>query len=142
MIIDTSVLLAGFIRGQRMHASCRALLSSGQRLVVSPLVLAELDYLAARIAGIDAQLAILGELSAGAYELASFDRIDLIRARALVERYRDLPLGLTDASLVVLAHRYGTDKVATLDRRHFHVVQSLSGRPFVVVPDDSSTMQG
>jgi len=31
-----------------------------------------------------------------------------------VERYRDLPIGLADASLVVLADRYGTDIIGTL----------------------------
>ncbi|WP_420443615.1 type II toxin-antitoxin system VapC family toxin [Candidatus Poriferisodalis sp.] len=136
MIVDTSVLLAAFIRGQRMHERCKQLLLSRQQLVISPLVLAEVDYLAAQLAGADAELAVLSELASGAYELASFDRIDLVRARAVVERYRDLRLGLTDASLVVLAHRYETDGIATLDERHFRVVRSLAGRPFEVLPAD------
>ncbi|WP_419553114.1 type II toxin-antitoxin system VapC family toxin [Candidatus Poriferisodalis sp.] len=121
-----------------MHEPCKRLLMSNRRLVISPLVLAEVDYLAAKIVGIDAELAMLSELSAGAYELASLDRVDLIRTRAVVERYRDLPLGLTDASLVVLAHRYETDSIATLDERHFRVVQSLKGRPFAILPADRS----
>ena len=39
MIVDTSVLLAAFIRGQRMHERCKQLLLSRQQLVISPLVL-------------------------------------------------------------------------------------------------------
>ncbi|WP_423922658.1 hypothetical protein [Candidatus Poriferisodalis sp.] len=70
--------------------------------------------------------------------MASFDRVDLIRARAVAERYRDLLLVLTDASLVVLAHRYETESIATLDERHFGVVQSLKGRPFTILPADRS----
>ncbi len=141
MIVDTSVLLAALIRGQRMHTACQALLSSDRPLVISPLVLAEIDYLAARIAGVDAELGVLAELASGPYELASFNRVDLIRAQALVERYRDLRLGLTDASLIVLAHRYGTNDIATLDERHFRVVQSLTGRPFTLLPADQATTQ-
>ena len=141
MIVDTSVLLAALIRGQRMHTACQALLSSHRPLVISPLVLAEIDYLAARIAGVDAELGVLAELASGPYELASFDRVDLIRAQALVERYRDLRLGLTDASLIVLAHRYGTNDIATLDEWHFRVVQSLTGRPFTLLPADQATTQ-
>ena len=139
MIVDTNVLLAALIRGQRMHNACQALLASDQPRVISPLVLAEVDYFAARVAGVDAELGILAELASGPYELASFGRVDLIRAQALVERYRDLHLGLTHASLIVLAHRYGTNDIATLAERHFRVVRSLTGHPFTLLPADEAT---
>ena len=137
MIVDTSLLLAAFVPDQRMHEACARALASARPRVMSPLVLAELDYLTARLAGVDAELTVLSELCSGAYELATFGLDDLARARAVVERYRDLPLGLTDASLVVLADRYGTDTIGSLDERHFRVVQSLSGRPFRVLPADA-----
>ena len=136
MIVDTSVLLAAFVSDQRMHEACARTLAEAGALVISPFVLAELDYLTARIAGVDAEVVVLEEISSGAYELAAFDAVDLVRARALIERYRDLPLGLTDASLVVLADKHGLDTVATLDERHFRVVQSLSGKPFRLLPAD------
>ena len=122
-----------------MHDACARALVANRPLVVSPLVLAELDYLTTRIAGVDAELSLLAELVSGAYELASFGVDDLIRARAVVERYRDLQLGLTDASLVVLADRYGIDTIGTLDQRHFRVVQSLSGRPWRILPADADS---
>lgn len=138
MIVDTGVLLAAFISGQSMHAACRKVLSTSRPLVISPLVLAETDYLTRRIAGVDAELEILAELASGPYELASFDRIDLGRAQGVAARYRDLRLGLTDASLIVLAHRYDTHNIATLDEQHFRIVQSLTGRPFTLLPADRS----
>jgi len=141
VIVDTSVLLAALVPDQRNHGACARTLAQGDSLVVSPLVLAEVDYFAERIAGVDAELSILAELASGPYEIASFDRVDLIRAQALVERYRDLRLGLTDASLIVLAHRYGTNEIATLDERHFRVVQSLTGRPFTLLPTDEVSTQ-
>lgn len=134
MIVDTSLLLAAFVPDQRRHAECAQVLRTVRPLVLSPLVLAELDYLTARIAGVDAELTLLAELSSGAYELASFGLDDMALARTVVERYRDLPLGLTDASLVVLADRYDTDAIGTLDERHFRVVRSLSGRPLRILP--------
>lgn len=136
MIVDTSVLLAAFVPDQRMHESCAQTLAEARPLVISPFVLAELDYLTARIAGVDAELAVLDEISSGAYELAAFDAVDLVRAHAVIERYRDLPLGLTDASLVVLADKYDEVAIATLDERHFRVVQSLRGKPFRILPAD------
>lgn len=137
MIVDTSVLLAAFVPDQRMHEACARTLAASRPLVTSPFVLAELDYLTARIAGVDAELAVLEEMSSGAYEIAAFDAVDLVRARTIVERYRDLPLGLTDASLVVLADKYDEDAIATLDERHFRVVQSLRGNPFRILPADT-----
>ena len=139
MIVDTSVLLAAFVADQRHHEACARVLSEARTLVVSPLVVAELDYLAARIAGVDAELTLLAELCSGAYELAPLGVEDLDRAREVVKRYRDLALGLTDASLVVLADRYGTDTIATLDERHFRVTQSLSGHPLCILPADTNT---
>lgn len=55
-------------------------------------------------------------------------------AGEVIERYRDLGIGLADASLVVLADRYRTDRVLTLDRRHFGVLSTSAGRPFVMLP--------
>ncbi|MFK4146668.1 hypothetical protein [Streptomyces sp. NPDC004065] len=42
---------------------------------------------------------------------------------ATVLRYADFPLGGVDASVIAVAERFGVDRVATLDRRHFSVVK-------------------
>jgi predicted nucleic acid-binding protein len=97
-------------------------------------VLAELDRLLATRRGVDAELAALRELSGGAWELAAFGATDLTAARQVVERYRDQEIGLADASLVVLAARHRTNRLLTLDRRHFGVVRTSAGKPFVLVP--------
>jgi predicted nucleic acid-binding protein len=39
-------------------------------------------------------------------------------------RYKDLPLGFVDASLIVLAERHQIKRILTLDRRHFNLLQS------------------
>ena len=52
----------------------------------------------------------------------------------VIERYRDQDIGVTDASLVVLARRYETRRILTLDRRHFEVLRPLNGGRFQVVP--------
>ncbi len=38
-------------------------------------------------------------------------------------RYQGVPLGLVDASLVALAERYQIQRILTLDRRHFSLIQ-------------------
>lgn len=52
----------------------------------------------------------------------------------IVDRYHDQCIGLTDASLVVLAERFRTRRLLTLDRRHFAVVRPLSGGAFELLP--------
>ncbi|WP_420637934.1 PIN domain-containing protein [Candidatus Poriferisocius sp.] len=142
MILDTSFLLSAFVPDQTHHHACARILASRRPLVVSPFVLAELDYLTAKLAGSDAQSRLLRELSSGAYEIAVFDQSDLLQSSRIVERYQDQQIGLADASLILLADRYGTDTIATLDQRHFRVVRSLDGRPFTILPSDAQASQG
>jgi len=101
---------------------------------VSPYVLAELDCLMATRRGVEAELAVLAELAGGAWELPAFDAEDVRSATKVIDRYRDLEVGLADASLVVLADRYRSARILTLDRRHFGVMCTGRGKPFVVLP--------
>ena len=135
MIVDTSALLAYFDRHEPDHAAVAEVLEgSTEPLVVSPYVVAETDYLVATRHGTDAELAALAELAGGAWDLPSFEAADLAAARELIERYADQSIGVADASLVVLAARYRTKTIVTLDRRHFEVVRPLAGGRFTVLP--------
>lgn len=135
MIADTSGLLAFFNSAEPAHARVRAVIeASDEPLVVSPFVVAELDYLLATRLGVAAELAVLRELSSGAYDLAALDGRDLAACGDIVEKYADQEIGVTDASLVVLARRYDTRTVLTLDRRHFEVLRPAQGRRFALVP--------
>jgi len=102
---------------------------------VSPYVVAELDYLLATRRGVQAELAALTELSGGAWELPTMEVADLREAGTVIDRYRDQDIGVADASLVALAHRFRTDRLLTLDRRHFRVIRTTAGRPFAILPE-------
>lgn len=105
-------------------------------LILSPFVLAELDYLISTRAGPQAELKILGDVAAGIYTLAEFDRVDVGQAAEVVERYKDMRIGLTDASLVILAAKYGTTRLLTLDEKHFRAIRPLGGNAFTILPAD------
>ena len=128
---DTSGLLAYFKRDEPQHAAVNAIIeAAGEPLVVSPFVVAELDYLVGTRLGVDAELEVLRELSRGAYDLPTLTAADLAACTAVIDKYRDQSIGVTDASLVVLAKRYGTRDILTLDRRHFDVLRPLTGGRF------------
>ncbi len=50
------------------------------------------------------------------------------------DAYRDQAIGVADASIVVLADRYRTKELLTLDHRHFGVLRPLTGGRFKLVP--------
>ena len=132
---DRSGLLALFNRREPAHGAVTAAISGElEAVVVSPYVVAEVDYLAVPRLGTHAEPAILQELASGAYELAAVSATDMSRAAGVVHRYQDQNVGVTDASLVVLAERYGTRTILTLDRRRFGVLRPLSGGRFRIVP--------
>jgi uncharacterized protein len=135
IVVDTSALYAGFVEREAAHTRVAAATSAEQPpFVLSPFVLAELGYLLTSRGGVARELAALRSVAAGAFELASLDLAELAAATDLIERYRDLGIGLTDASLVVLAERYGTRRILTLDRRRFGALRTSGGEPFELVP--------
>ena len=135
IIADTSGLIAFFSESGPQHAAVAGWVDANDPvMVVSPYVVAEVDYLVATRKGVDAELAVLAELSGGAYELATTDAEDMAAATRVVERYRDLGIGVADASLAVLAQRYRTRTILTLDRKHFTVMRPLDGGVFKIVP--------
>lgn len=134
IIADTSGLLALFNRRERTHEQVRKAITEDDLLVVSPYVVAELDYLLATSLGIDDELMVLEELAGGAYELAQINADDVGEAARVIRRYSDQDIGITDASLAVLARRYGTRTILTLDRRHFGVIRPLDGGRFKLIP--------
>jgi uncharacterized protein len=102
--------------------------------VVSAFVAAEADYLILSRLDVDAQAAFVEDL-ASAYRLDSLDEGGLVMAAEICRQYRDLELGLADASLVVPAEKWSTRMIATLDHRDFRVVTSTDGRAFELLPE-------
>ena len=137
ILLDTSGLLANYDRHDPHHAEVARILARPERRILSPFVLAELDYLVGRIAGQPAELVVLEDVARGAYHLHPFTAADVALARAIIERYSDLHLGLADASIVVLAEGYQCHDILTLDERLFRAVLALDGEPFRILPSDA-----
>jgi len=66
--------------------------------------------------------------------LPTIDAADLAKFLPVIQRYADHAIGVADASNVLLADRYRTVTIATLDRRHFSLLQPLNGGYFAIVP--------
>jgi predicted nucleic acid-binding protein len=136
ILLDTSGLLAALDTAQRHHEeSAASLLEAKPPLLLSPFVLAELDYLLARHVGEAARMKLLAEVGRGAYQLQPFTAPDVEQARAIIERHADLGSSLADASIAVLAAAHKTRDLLTLDERRFRVL-TVDGEPFRLLPAD------
>lgn len=134
MITDTGVVYAAMDRGDPSHTVCVELLQrTGDPLVVPSPVLVELDWLGdAR--GTPVLDTMLESVESGAIEVVDLAAADYSRIRELCRQYRDLGLGMVDASVVAVAERLGEDTIATLDHRHFSVVRPRHVDAFTLVP--------
>ena len=135
IVVDTGVLYSFYVANDPNHGRAAELFQGAeQNLVVSPYVIAELDYFLVSRIGVAAELAVIEDLCAGGFELPTLTPADVLTCQRILAARADHPIGLTDASLVVLADRYRTRKIATFDRRHFTILQSLDGAPFELLP--------
>jgi predicted nucleic acid-binding protein len=138
ILLDTSGLFAVLNDREPEHdAAARSFERETPPYVLSPFVLAELDYLLLEASGMTAEIELLRDVGAGAYDLAPFEEGDVEAATDIAERYRDLEIGLADASIVVLAGRFATNRILTLDERHFRTLRTPAGEPFTILPADA-----
>jgi len=140
IIADTSGILASIDSSAAEHEQCAHLVTtSDSPMFVSHMVVAEVDYLLTTRFGVTTANRFLSDVAGGGYELAPTDETDLEEAISINTRYSDQELGVTDCVNVVLAARYDTVKIFTLDERHFRVVRPLSrADAFELLPFDQA----
>jgi predicted nucleic acid-binding protein len=138
IVLDTGGLYAALDANESLHGhAVAALVGAKPPRLLSPFVLAELDYLIGQRVGQEAQLAFLDEITRAVYRLEPFSDADVGQARRIMERYADLHVGLADASVVVLAQRHLTLDLLCTDERHFRVMRGHGGKAFRLLPHDA-----
>lgn len=137
ILVDTSGVLAMHELTNPYRERALQVLTQPQVRILSPFILAELDYLITKYAGARAAMTFLRDVEQGVYALETFSASDIARARAVMKRYPGLGLGLADASIIVLAERHDCYDVLTLDQRHFRSIVGNHGTPFRLFPLDT-----
>ena len=139
LILDTGPLLAALDASDPDHAACAGLLGKAdEALVVPALVLAELDYWCHGRLGADVWLIFLEDVLAGSYSVEAPNHADLRRCQEVQGNYRDLEIGVVDASVLALAERLGEPKIATLDHRHFRALRPAHTGSLRLLPADGA----
>jgi uncharacterized protein len=141
VVADTSGIIAASDRGAPESAACRAALQESGTVIISPLVLTEVDHLAKARFGSQARSAIidfiLAQVRQTRFQIPETGLDILDTSRLIQQQYASLDLDLADAVNVTLAARYRTDAVLILDRRDFRAIRPLTPHKwFRLLPDD------
>jgi predicted nucleic acid-binding protein len=131
ILADTGFWLALANREDQHHARARAALAKfrGPFVTTWPVVTETCHMLASRL-GADAAIAFVRSAALGAFEVFVLERTHFPRIEALMEKYRDLPMDLADASLVILAEDGGSGEILSTDTRDFRAYRWKNRKPF------------
>jgi uncharacterized protein len=132
VLVDAGPLVALLDRSDPDHQACRSALTA----VRDPLAtvwpaITEAMYLLGRVSwpAQDALWELLEEV-----KILPLEPRDTRRMRALMEKYRSLPMDLADAALVAVAEREMIRAIFTLDGRDFGVYRPARIGRFSVIP--------
>jgi uncharacterized protein len=139
IICDTSGVFAAYDTANAHHAATVAAIEAETGALLLPvLLLAEIDYLFHTRLGAMAAYEFLCAVEEGDFRLIAFDDADVLRCRQLLDQYRDLEIGLADASVVATAERLGVFRLLTFDQRHFRAIMPRNQSHFILLPADAS----
>lgn len=135
VIVDAGPLYAYIDADDADHHSCADFLACHPgTLIVPALVITEVCYPVQTRLGTRAELLFLGDPASGAFSVEPVAATDWYRMIELLDTYRDLPLGMVDATVVVCAERLGISDIATLDHRHFRAIRPTHVDAFTLLP--------
>lgn len=132
ILADTGFFVALVVRTDRHH---QAALSAAKRysdegLLTTWPVLTETTHLIQRYGGSGAASKLIASIDAGAAQLFDLSAAHLPRVLRLMEKYRDLPMDLADASLVLCAEETGDGRILSIDTRDFGAYRWKRRKPF------------
>lgn len=134
ILTDTGPIVALLDSDDPSHAAC---LAAAQHLPPEPLLttwpcFTEAMYLLGAVGGFQYQAELWRLWSAGRLTLHDHTSSEMERMSALMEKYRDTPMDLADASLVVVAESLTLRRVFTLDR-DFYIYRLADGTALEVI---------
>jgi len=130
IVADTGPLVALFARRDRDHDRVVGFLRDNPCMLVTTWPVATEAW---HLLAPSARRAFVRWLIGGGAAVLDLGDAGGSEVLALLEKYRDRPMDVADASLVVIAERIGVDEILTVDRADFDVYRMSKGRRFVQV---------
>ncbi len=131
---DASPLIALINQGDKNHQRCVEILPSlSAPLVTTCACFTEAMYLLGRYGGWLAQQELWEYLTDKIVLIHDHTLDELTRMTILMKQYRDVPMDLADASLVVMAEVLNQRQIFTLDH-DFYIYRLWGNQSFIVIP--------
>jgi len=123
VILDTSAIIALSDKRHHLNKKIIDLVSQKETICIIPsTVTVEVCQLLKYRFGSKYEKKFLEEIDKSSFIMEIVTFKDISRILQILSKYDDLNAGYVDSSIVAIAERLGTNKLATLDRKHFSVL--------------------
>ncbi|GAB4293356.1 MAG: PIN domain-containing protein [Oscillatoriaceae cyanobacterium] len=124
IIVDTGFWVALANKNDNYHEAAKKSFSKyNEPLITTWCVVTETCYFLQSRRGVAASITFITAISEGLCQIFDIKPHHLPRLKELMQKYRDVPMDLADASLVVLAEEYKLGRILTLDIKDFGIYQ-------------------
>ncbi len=132
IIIDTGFWLALANKNDEYHLAAKTLFQSleNEKFITTWCVVTETCYLLQKRLGTEASKTFIRKISTGMLIIFDLKLIHCFRIEQLMLKYKDLPMDLADASLVILAEELGQGRILSVDFRDFNTYRWKNAKPF------------
>jgi predicted nucleic acid-binding protein len=131
LIADTGFWYALMVKRDRYHEQARLYLSGCKDTLISTWpVMTETCHLLLRRGSPRAVQVFMQMAAESQFELFPLQREHAFQMARHMKKFADLPMDLTDASLVVLAEELGHGRILSTDQRDFETYRWKNHKPF------------
>jgi predicted nucleic acid-binding protein len=132
IIVDTGFWLALANKNDEFHQAAKTLFLSlaSEKFITTWCVATETCYLLQKRVGVDAPISFIRKISSRKLIVFDLKPIHCPRIEELMQKYRNLPMDLADASLVILAEELNQGRILSIDYRDFNTYRWKNSKPF------------
>ncbi|MFN5952615.1 MAG: type II toxin-antitoxin system VapC family toxin [Dolichospermum sp.] len=132
IIVDTGFWLALANKKDAVHIAAKKRFQdlANQQFITTWCVVTETCYLLQKRVGVDAPKIFINKISTGKLQIFDLKQHHCQRIEELMEKYKDLPMDLADASLVIPAEELGHGQILSVDYRDFNTYRWKNTEPF------------
>ncbi len=123
VLVDTSAIIAFCDKRHTLNVQLRDLISDDDNVYIIPSpVVTEACYILNSRFGARFEISFIKEIIKTNFLFEPVKFEDFSRIAELLLKYDNLNLGFADGAIIAISERLGTNKIITLDRKHFEVV--------------------
>ena len=132
IIVDTGFWLALANKNDEHHQAAKTFFQTveNEKFITTWCVATETCYLLQKRVGINEPKTFISKIYTGMLIVFDLKTTHCLRIEQLMDKYKDLPMDLADASLVILAEELGEGRILSVDYRDFNAYRWKNTKPF------------